>query len=250
MPMKRLYQPILYLFIAAGLTLGACRTASYAPQQQVVYTYTAVRLPERAPNRLDTFLDAYRQGKDSVMNVVIGSTAVPLTKTQPESTMGNFMADAQLRYAKGRDAQVAASVLNYGGMRIPYLAPGPVTVGNIYEMMPFDNTLVIAEVPGSTVREMCRLIADKKGWPVAGITFVIANDRSVKDIRIDGRDIHDNIIYKIAISDYLANGGDDCEFFRKCKRKFYNVFIRDILIEYVQEHKNINPVLTQRISYE
>lgn len=248
--MKCIYQGITVILMAVSLVTGGCRSAAYTPHETVAYDYTAVRLADRIPNILDTFLDTYRKGKDSIMNVVIGATAIPLTKTQPESTMGNFMADAQLQYAQDKDARVVASVLNYGGLRIPYLAPGDITVGNIYEMMPFDNTLVIAEVPGSIVRQMCSLIAEKKGWPVSGITFVITPEHTVRDIRINGQDIHDNIIYKIAISDYLANGGDNCEFFRSCKRKFYNVFIRDILIGYVQQQQTIHPLLTQRISYE
>jgi 2',3'-cyclic-nucleotide 2'-phosphodiesterase (5'-nucleotidase family) len=235
--------------IVACILIWSCNSYKLLPKEEVVYQ--KITLSATSSNMIDTFLDKYKYSIDSIMKVKIGTTSVPLTKSQPESTMGNFVADAQLLYAKQKDPQVVASVINYGGLRIPYLAKGDITVGNIYEIMPFDNVLSIIEVPGKVVKEMCQLIIDKKGWPIAGIEIVAdLNTKKVKTITINGTPINDQLIYKIAISDYLANGGDDCEFFLKCKRLNYNVFIRDMLIEYLVETKNINPILNNRIVYE
>ena len=246
---KPFYNILLYALII-GWFSGGCKSPQFHTAEEVAYSYKQVHHLQNAPNCLDTFLEDYKLKKDSIMNVVIGTTAIPLTKAQPESTMGNFIVDAQLRFAQTKDQQVVASVLNYGGIRIPYLATGNITVGNIYEIMPFDNTLVIAEVPGKTIKELCALIAQKKGWPIAGITFKISATNEAKDIRINNQAVNDHLIYKIALSDYLANGGDHCEFLIQCKRRHFNIFIRDILIEYVKEHQNMQPTLSQRISYE
>lgn len=234
--------------IVLALLLYACGGSKFIPHENVSYNYPVVESAE--PNALDSFLIPYKKGSDSIMQLQIGTTTVPLSKSQPESTMGNFVVDAQLLFAQKKDKSVVASIMNYGGIRLPYLAPGPLTVGNMFEIMPFDNSLVIAEVPGTVVKELCSLMVAKKGWPQAGFTIVAHADNTVKSILINGAPVNDFLIYKIAISDYLAGGGDGCEFFKTCKRKYYNVFIRDIMIAYLQEQGTISPQLTHRIVYE
>src|SRR5690606_11149141 len=105
--------------------------------------------------------------------VVIGRTDIPLTKAQPESTLGNFVADAQMIVAKKLDNKVVASVVNYGGIRLNYIAPGELTKGKIFELMPFDNMLTIVEVPGEVLKQFCNHMAKYRGWPVSGITYTI-----------------------------------------------------------------------------
>jgi 2',3'-cyclic-nucleotide 2'-phosphodiesterase (5'-nucleotidase family) len=55
------------------------------------------------------------------MQVVIGTHDMPLTKAQPESTLGNFMTDAVLLAAQKIDPKVVAAVVNYGGIRLSYI---------------------------------------------------------------------------------------------------------------------------------
>src|SRR5690348_13542561 len=55
-------------------------------------------------------LQPYKAGVDTQMQVVIGHTDMPLTKAQPECTLGNFMADAQMQAAINMDSKVAISI--------------------------------------------------------------------------------------------------------------------------------------------
>lgn len=235
--------------ICASMHMG-CAPKPYLAQPEVQYNLQAIYNTFQNNNSIDSFLAPYKVSSDSLMKIIVGKSTIPLTKAQPESTMGNFVADAQLEFAKRKDPQVKASVINYGGIRINYLAPGDITLGNLFEIMPFDNTLVIAEVPGTVVKQMCNLIAEKKGWPIAGIKMTINAAGKADSILIDDKPINDHIIYKIAISDYLANGGDNCEFFKSCKRNYYNVFVRDMMHEYLKQQQTITPQLDQRIVYE
>ena len=100
------------------------------------------------------------------MMVIIGHSDIPLTKAQPESTLGNFMADAMLVAGQRIDPDVVAAIGNYGGIRLPYIAPGPITRGKVYELMPFDNTLNIIEIPGAVLQQFCDAMAARKGWPM------------------------------------------------------------------------------------
>lgn len=194
----------------------------------------------------------YKMGVDTQMDIIIGHTDIPLTKAQPECTLGNFMADAQLETAKKLDSKVVGSVMNYGGIRLPYIAPGAITKGKIYELMPFDNMLTIIEIPGETLKQFCNHMAKYKGWPVSGITYTIKDKKAV-DVKIDGRPVNDAIVYKIAISDYIARGGDNCDFLSHLKKRYTTIFVRDALIDYVmkleKEHKPLHPELEKRIQY-
>lgn len=206
----------------------------------------------KADSNLMKMLAPYKVGVDTQMNVVIGHTDMPLTKAQPESTLGNFMADAQLIAAQKLDPKVAASFVNYGGVRISYIAPGTITRGKMYELMPFDNTVTIIEVSGELLKQLCGHIAKGKGWPVAGISFKI-KDKEAQDILLNGKPVNDNIVYKITLSDYLARGGDNCDFLEPLKKRYTSIFLRDALIEYVhhleEQHLPLHPQLEKRITY-
>lgn len=202
--------------------------------------------------QFETLLSPYRKSMDTIMNEVIGYSDMPLSKAQPESTLGDFMADAQLVYAQKRYPEVVASIINYGGMRLPYLSPGAISKGKIYEVMPFDNMLTIVEIPGKTLKQFCNHMAAYGGWPVAGITYSI-KDKEASDILVNQQPVNDQLIYQVAMSDYIANGGDNCDFLSECKKEYLDVFIRDILIDHIKtlqaNGQKLHVTLDKRIRY-
>ena len=236
---------ILLLFICTG-----CSQRLYLRESKALH-YT-VSGESGTDSSLLSMLAPYKLGVDTQMKVVIGHTDIPLSKAQPESTLGNFMSDAQLLAARRLDPKVEASVVNYGGIRIPYLAPGPISRGNLYELMPFDNTVAIVEIPGAVLKEFCDHMAKAKGWPVSGLRFTI-KDKKATDITINGKEINDHIIYKITVSDYLARGGDNCGFLIPLKKRYTSVLLRDAMIDYVAaleaSGKPLHPNLENRIVY-
>lgn len=202
--------------------------------------------------KMESFLEPYRKAVDSAMNIVIGYSDMPLTKAQPECTLGDFMADAQLQFAQHAHSNVKISVLNYGGIRLPYLSPGAISKGQVFEIMPFDNMLTIVDVPGKILKQFCNHIASYGGWPVSGISFKIKGKEAL-DILVNGETINDQLIYTIAMPDYVANGGDNCEFLIDCKKEYLKVFTRDILIDYISalnaKNEKLHINIEKRISY-
>lgn len=232
------------------LVLFSCHQPLYV-QQHIDTNYT-IESSLSADSNLVKMLQPYKTGVDTQMLVVIGRTDIPLTKAQPECTLGNFMADAQMVAAKKIDPKVVASVMNYGGIRLPYIAPGAITRGKIYELMPFDNMLTIVEVPGKVLRQFCSHMAKYRGWPVTGIRYTIKN-KDATDIFVNGEPLNDQLVYKVAMSDYIVRGGDNCDFLFPLKRRYTSIFVRDALIEYVQalnhENKPLHPEIESRIQY-
>jgi 2',3'-cyclic-nucleotide 2'-phosphodiesterase (5'-nucleotidase family) len=234
------------LFILSGCTVTKKQVVSYKAG------YTAIDNSILPDTVFEAFLSPYRKKMDTVMNEVIGYSDLPLSKAQPECTLGNFMTDAQLEYAQRKYPKVVLAAINYGGIRIPYINAGAISKGKIYEVMPFDNMLTIVDIPGKTLRKFCNHMAAYGGWPVSGLTYSIKGKEAI-DILVNGQPVNDQAIYEAALSDYIANGGDNCDFFADCKKKYLDVFIRDILIEHIKtlqaKGQKLHVELEKRIRY-
>jgi 2',3'-cyclic-nucleotide 2'-phosphodiesterase (5'-nucleotidase family) len=232
------------------LLLAASCSHSYHITKQEARTY---KVKDVTPdNGLANLIQPYKTQIDLKMSEVIGRADITLTKKQPECTLGNFMADAQLRSARKIDPTVNIAVANYGGIRISYLSPGEIKLRNMYELMPFDNMLTIIEVSGNVLHQFCDHMAGLGGWPVSGMSFVIKNKKA-NNILANGKPLEEQAMYKLAISDYVANGGDNCDFLKTAKQRSTDILIRNALIEYVSDltaqGKVLYPVLENRVQY-
>jgi 2',3'-cyclic-nucleotide 2'-phosphodiesterase (5'-nucleotidase family) len=198
------------------------------------------------------FLSGYRDSVSKSMGAVIGFSISGLTKHQPESGLGNFMADAVKTIGEQVFHQsIDAAVINYGGIR-SYLPKGDVTLGNIFELMPFDNQLVLQKVKGDSLLSFLNHIADKNGWPLSGITMGI-KDKMAVNILVNGNPLSNDSTYTIANSDYIANGGDNTNMLKVFPQITKGYLIRDALIAYVkqltEQGKPIDAKTEKRIVY-
>jgi 2',3'-cyclic-nucleotide 2'-phosphodiesterase (5'-nucleotidase family) len=97
--------------------------------------------------------------------------------------------------------------------------------------MPFDNYLVVLEIPGDSLQKVLDIIALKGGWPAYGISYKI-NDQGATDITIDNIPIEGQRLYQVALSDYIANGGDKMTILKQFEQKNTGLGLRDAFIEY------------------
>ncbi len=244
-----IYALLLILFFTA------CGTLQSVPQEeknnfQGSFYYIDTNIVK--DRNINLMLLNYRVGVDSLMQKIIGTSDMPFSKAQPDCTFGYLVADAMYEAILPKDSLVQACVSNQGGLRIQYLSPGPISLGNIYELMPFDNLLVVVEVPGTIMQQWMDHIAAWGGWPVTNIHFEI-KDKKAHNILINNKPLHPNIIYRVVTSDYIANGGDDCSFLKECKTYKYNTLMRDAIIQYIskrtEQNQNIHFTLENRIQY-
>ena len=230
---------------------------SCAPQQQTTRTYKYQGYQIEKQNKADEsvlkMLSPYADSINKTMNKVIGFSTTGLTKKQPESELGNFMTDCMKEMAQKKfGKKVDAAFVNFGGIR-SYLPKGDITVGKIYELMPFDNLIVLQEVNGSVLKLFLAKVAERGGWPVSGMSYQI-KEKHPQNILIDGKPIDDNTIYTIANTDYIAlQGGDDCSMLKALPTLNIGYLFRDALIEYVQQvTKKGNPIESKiegRVTY-
>lgn len=235
------------------LAICLCCLASCAPKKSLIkennisqnYSIDTTIVKDKSVNLLIT---EYKIGLDSTMGKIVAHTNYPLTKAQPDCTLGYWVTDALLQVARTKDPLTHAAISNYGGIRISYVPSGPITLGQVYEIAPFENTLYIVEVPAKVLEEWCNHIAKKGGWPVSDISFTIENEKATH-IKIKGQTLNHNLVYRIATNDYLANGGDDCTFLKELKKYKYSNLLRDAMIEYAQSKDTLNFQLENRIQY-
>ncbi len=198
----------------------------------------------------------YKEKLTGEMNTILGESETSLERGNPESKLGNFVSmacmteSAKIYYPKdGRQADFA--FFNNGGLRRP-LPAGKITRGDVFELMPFENELVVLTIDGEHVEKIFNFIASKNGAPIDGARFQI-KDSKAKNIIIQNIPLDTTKTYKVLTSDYLANGGDSYDFLKDIPREYVNLKVRDALIQYIsiqgKQGKKISVLLDGRISH-
>lgn len=202
---------------------------------------------------LDKIIEPFRASLAEEMSEVIGFNKFEMAKYQPESPLGTFMCDAILSEAsKMYENEIDFSVINYGGIRIPFLSAGDIKVGRIFELMPFENYIVVLNLDLETTERLFEQMAGRGGWPMSNnVQMKIDTTQLSYDVSIDGKKLGAKNQYKVLISDYIANGGDDCDFLKETPRETLDILLRDAIIEHLRNTTDtISYQLTGNISYE
>ena len=189
-------------------------------------------------------VEKYEKASASKLNEVVGYTKKDLTHERFEgpSLLGEWVCEVM---AKTTKSQIA--ITNGGGLRRP-IDKGDITVGILYELMPFDNTLVTMEVKGSDLKKLIEngIGNDKIGWvAISGLKVKYDlkqpfGDR-IYDIKLsDGKKIDMNKYYTLVTNDFMAEGGDNFDFTNAKNKIDTNLPIRDALIKELKEVKTIS----------
>ncbi len=192
------------------------------------------------------------------MDKVIGEADVALTKAQPEGKLGNFVADLALEqanknYFPADNKKADFAFFNNGGLR-GSLPQGDITVGKVFELMPFENELIVVTLKGTTVNELINFIIDKGGVPVSNLKITIKDKKAIT-AKINGLDFDSTQTYKVLTSDYLANGGDNLKMMSTAiSKEILGLKLRDAIITHIKEltasGKKIKSNIEGRITYE
>ena len=175
-------------------------------------------------------LTRYTAEVEEVMGKVIGQAAENLDQPALATWINDVM-----REASGADI----ALQNPGGIRTE-MHKGELTIGDIYRIMPFDNTVVTVELTGS---EIVRLLKTTPMY-VSGIEAKWPVDRNGKvvgvEVRSNGEEIPPNRIFRVATNNYLASGASEILTAGAHKTDTGQV-IRDLMIEAVRKISPVRP---------
>jgi 2',3'-cyclic-nucleotide 2'-phosphodiesterase (5'-nucleotidase family) len=238
------YNDVLKLFVIflTFFFVVSCNTQSYT-----VAKIEGKRIPitekENQNTTIETFIKPYREHINNDLNKILAYNPETLDKSSGEwqTNIGNFISDVTLKegnkvFNKRENKNIDICLLNNGGIR-SILPKGNITARTAFEIMPFENSLVVIALKGEQIHEIADfIIAHKKPHPLSGLTFTIDKSKQAKNILIQGKPIEKETIYYVGTNDYLANGGDDMVFFKKGVQKFdLDYKLRNILIDYFTE---------------
>lgn len=239
-----------FLSLCCVLFFIACQPQTHFVQSD--NRYEEIKDIKAEDASITEMIAPYKKEVEKEMNTIIGEAAKKLTKAQPESTLGNWATD--LVHQKCEDylkRKIDFAVLNYGGLRIPSLPKGSITKGKIFELMPFDNLLVVIEIKGKDLPALFNHIAMKGGWPVSKQIKMTGHRDKAVDVHINGRKIENDRTYYVATNNYIANGGDNCTFLKDKKQISTGVLFRNAIIEFVKEEtaagRKLDAALENRI---
>lgn len=160
-----------------------------------------------ADKDMTAFITPIKQNLDKEMNQVIGYSTSVMKAGKPESLLSNWASDVYVEAGSAFLKQpVDFAVVNLGGLR-SYLPKGDLTVRNIFELMPFENELVLLWIKGDDAEKLFQIFALEGGQGISGVRFEI-KDSKAYNITINGKLIDKNAVYVVATNDYLAGGND------------------------------------------
>ena len=209
----------------------------------------------------------------------IGETTVELRKGGKDDLLANLAADA-LRSGAGGGLKANFAFQNSGGLRIPEIAAGPITFGQIFDLYPFDNQQVVVSLPAQEVRNALEAVLHFGKGPlrVSGLRYTIdwqkfATPKDLKEApqgaivtsvidEATGKQLCETKActpkecqwtctpgtYTVSVTDFLANGGDGLSMLKEAPRQVGSVDARDIIVAFVKQHQPLTPKLLGSVS--
>lgn len=243
------------VFFSVLLVLTSCNTVGWR-----VFKAEAVKIPldketeQYADESFKVFLQPYKVLLEKEMNEVIGFAVQDLKIHGPESLLSNFSSDVYRQVAATTiQSPVDIAIVNLKGLRAPVPA-GNITVSRIFELMPFENELVVLWVRGEELLSLFDFFASIGGEGVSGMKMGIREGKAV-EVTIGEVPIDKDKVYVVATNDYLAEGNDGMlQLKNATKRVNTGIKIRDMLIEYIRNEseagRKIDPKLDGRVYSE
>jgi 5'-nucleotidase/UDP-sugar diphosphatase len=223
--------------------LQAGRAGMYLGRLDLVYDPATGRVSEPRPSLVPVFADAvtpdpavvksvegYHEEVDSILKQEIGEVAVDLDQDpNHECRLGNLLMDVVRETYK-----VDVALQNALGVRAP-IAAGKVTYGDVYNALPFDNTVVLLSMTGAQIERLLKESdVESRLLYVSGLRFTKDESRAPGE-RITGSDLDPTRTYRVAVNNYMAQGGAGMASLLEIKgAEETGVLLRDVLADYIR----------------
>ncbi|WP_130734988.1 5'-nucleotidase C-terminal domain-containing protein [Flavobacterium sp. J27] len=244
-----------FVILLTLATLISCKT-----NQKNVYEIEGKRINinEQYPTdvAIENFIAPYRKHINNDLDSILAFNPVTQEKSTGkwQTNIGNLFAETTLElsnpiFNKREHKNIDFCLLNHGGIR-SIIPQGNVTTRTAFEIMPFENSVIVVGLSGKEVKTLAAyFLKEKKPHPLAGLTiFTDKEESQIIDLSVNGKPIDETKTYYIATSDYLANGGDNMNFFRDSSIKYdLDYKLRNLFIDYFKKTDTIPNITTERV---
>jgi 2',3'-cyclic-nucleotide 2'-phosphodiesterase (5'-nucleotidase family) len=218
----------LILFLI-GASLLACSS-----HLNVSVSKTPLQFDSTEQEELSRFIAPFKDSMDRAMNQVLAESSISMEVGRPSSLLGNWASDA-LFVNQTRSVKMSEPIfclLNTGGIRSS-IGKGPVTLGDIFRIMPFENGVVWLRLPISSLEKIQNYLLQSGGEPISNASMTNGK------FMVNGVNEATQFFWVIT-TDYLANGGDRMDFFQDAVERFdKKTLLRDVFIEEAKTQKNL-----------
>lgn len=185
------------------ILLTGCAFLSNSSDKDIEVSVYPAPDPEMAEK-----LDVYRDFLNEMMGQKVATVEDTIRFGRPEGALNNLVADA-LRFRAARELRnyVNVGIIGEDSFKL-FLVPGELTLGDVYEFMPYDNHLVVLSMDGARLMEVIEQVAEMGGAPISGVRFRIDEKGNPKGVLVNSEVIDMNREYLVATSSWAANGGD------------------------------------------
>lgn len=193
-----------------------------------------------ANEEIEAYIKPYRERIKEDMGKVLSYAPKDMHKNdgELETTIGNLMADfvrsqSEPVFNKRTGKSIDICLLNHGGIRAA-IPKGPIKTQTAFNVMPFENSIVVAELTSENVHGLVDYLAKaKRAHPIAGLTIKVDANFKVLEALVNGKPIEDGKTYHVVTSDYLQNGGDRMNFLKDpVTLEVLDYKIRNAMIDY------------------
>jgi len=203
---------------------------------------------------IEDFISPYRDHVQKDLDSVLAYSVKSHSKTDGHlnTAIGNFMADALYELSNpifnsrtGKNIDMV--ILNHGGIR-SILPKGNITSRTAYEIMPFENIVVVAELKGTYINELVNYLKQRRrANPISKLNIKLDADFELIEATINNEPIVADRTYYVATFDFLIEGGGNMLFFNKSDH-LYNLDykMRNLLIDHFKKNDTLNPVIDDR----
>ena len=244
---------IKYTLIVSAAIILSCKTEKTGVSK-IEADRISVDTSLSEDREIADFIEPYKKHLNATLDSALAYNPEYLSKSDGDlnTAIGNLMADAVYVQANpvfkkqiGKDIDMV--LLNHGGIRAE-IPDGKVSARTAYQIMPFENEIVVAELTGSKMKEMLDYLGRaKSAHPVSHIKLVADKDYKIIKASIDGEEIKEEKNYFVATSDYLVNGGDNMKFFEEPVNLYNTGYkIRNAMIDYFTKVDTIKTKIDDR----
>ena len=232
---------MVFAFAKAIFLTTSCKTETYTAEK-LTASQTQIDSSITAVDQIENYIAPYKKSLDVQMNVPLSYNPAAMYKndTPLNTRIGNMMAaisrgQGEPVYTSRTGNKVDVVLLNNGGIRAG-IPKGDVTLRTAYEVMPFENEIVVAELAPEQMRELVNYLATRQAaHPFDGLQIELQGN-NIKSVTLDGKPITYDRNYFVMTSDYLLTGGDNMDFFTKAVSSTrIDYKIRNAMIDYFKE---------------